>query len=60
MKKVLYFDGTSEVVNDEFALRLYEQDKIKGFAPVKEAREEAKAEETQATETKEAPKKKGK
>ena len=51
MKKVLYFDGTSEVVNDEFALRLYEQDKIKGFAPVKEAREEAKAEETQATET---------
>jgi hypothetical protein len=59
MKKVMYPDGTSEVVNDEFALRLYEQGIIKGFAPAGESKEEAKA-EAEETPAKEAQKKKGK
>ena len=46
--------------SDEYALRLEEQGQLKGFAPAKEAKAEAKAEEAPATEAKEAPKKKGK
>ena len=46
MKKVLYLDGTTETVSDEFALRLYEQGKVKGFAPVEETKEEPQATET--------------
>ena len=59
MKKVTYLDGTTENVSDEFALHLYEQGKIKGFASAEEAKEEAQA-EAEETTAKEAPKKKGK
>lgn len=60
MKKVLLKTGEELEVRDEYALRLEEQGQLKGFAPAKEAKAEAKAEEAPATEAKEAPKKKGK
>ena len=59
MKKATYLDGTTETVDDGFALRLYEQGQIKGFAPAEEPKEEAKA-EAEEPKAKDTPKKKGK
>lgn len=59
MKKLLLANGETLEAEDAYAMRLIEQGQATAFAP-EMPEESEKAEEPAATETKEAPKKKGK